>query len=96
MAVDPGTILSGYQVYAHEVDASGQASRGQFVGVVQGVLDHQGAHYVHVRGGLENANQLFLPVAAVRGVVGKEVHLNLSLQELAGQAWHLPPSGKAD
>ncbi len=88
--VDPQLIRPGYAVYAHRVDARGHADAGQFVGVVHAVIAQQGVHIVHVRGGLEHANELFLPMGAVQVIVGKQVHLNLSMEALAGQAWHQP------
>ncbi len=91
MAVDPSSILPGYAVYAHHVDASNHLDLGQYLGAVQEVLEVGHVHYLHVRGGLEHANELFIPLGAVRQVVGKHVHLTLSLEQLAGEAWHLDP-----
>ena len=91
MAVDPGGILPGYAVYAHHVDASNHLDTGQYVGTVQDVLEVRNVHYLHVRGGLERANELFIPLGAVRALIGKQVHLVLSLEQLAGEAWHLDP-----
>jgi nucleotide-binding universal stress UspA family protein len=90
--VDYQAIQPGYPVYAHHIGPAHRADLGQFVGVVEGVLEHQGRHYVHVRGGLEQANELFLPVGAIHAVVGRQVHLHLSPEDLAGQVWHLAPS----
>ncbi len=94
MPVDPANIHPGYQVYAHHVDPTNHADLGQFVGLVSEVLERHGLHYVHVGGGLEDANQLYLPIDAVRSVVGRQVHLCLSLEQLAGRAWHLRPSSE--
>ena len=91
-AVDPNAIAPGYGVYAHHVDRNNHADLGQYVGDVQQVLDRNGAYYLYVRGGVENANELWLPLAAVRAVVGQQVHLNLSNEDLAGEAWRVPPS----
>ncbi|HZS02813.1 MAG TPA: hypothetical protein VFE37_29160 [Chloroflexota bacterium] len=91
MAVDPSAIQPGYSVYAHHVDPAHHADLGQFVGEVEAVLERGGLHYVQVGGGLQDANQLYLPIDAVRAVVGRQVHLNLSLEQLAGRAWHEPP-----
>ncbi|HLH24061.1 MAG TPA: hypothetical protein VK066_16185 [Chloroflexota bacterium] len=92
MAVDPAAIQPGYAVYAHHVDPANHIDLGQFVGEVEGVLERHGLHYVQVGGGLQNANQLYLPIDAVRSVVGRQVHLNLSREQLNGRAWHLPPA----
>jgi hypothetical protein len=91
LAVDPGSILPGYAVYAHHVDASNHLDVGQFVGTVQDVLEWRGVRYVHVRGGLEHGNELFIPLAGVRAVGAKQVHLTLSVEALAGHAWHVDP-----
>lgn len=91
--VDPSTIAAGYGVYAHHVDRNNHADLGQYVGDVQEVLDRHGAYYLHVRGGVQGANELWLPLATVRAVAGEEVHLNLSMEDLAGEAWRVPPSG---
>jgi hypothetical protein len=92
MAVDPATIQPGYAVYAHHVDPANHVDLGQFVGEVEAVLERHGLHYIKVSGGIQGANQLYLPIEAVRALVGREVHLNLSLEQLAGRAWHEPPS----
>ncbi|HLH24895.1 MAG TPA: hypothetical protein VK066_20430 [Chloroflexota bacterium] len=94
-AETPGTIRESYAVYAHHVDARNRTDLGQYVGVVHTMIDREGVRYIHVRGGLQHANELFIPMTAVRMVVGKQVHLGLSREELAGRAWHLPPSGPA-
>lgn len=96
MAADPGSILPGYSVYAHHVDRDNHIDQGQFVGTVHGVVESHGHHYLHVQGGLERMNELWIPIAAVRVVVGKHVHLGLSSEELVGEAWHRPPSRVAD
>ena len=54
----------------------GAPDLGQFVGAVQDVIECRHVHYVHVRGGLEHSNELCVRLAAVRAVVGKQVHLN--------------------
>jgi len=92
--VDPQLIRPSYAVDAHHVDARGRSDLGQFVGVVHAVITQQGVHLLHVRGGLGHANELFLPMGAVQAIGGKQVHLNLSVEALAGQAWHQPPSPK--
>ncbi len=91
MKVDPASVRRGARVFAHHVDPHNHVDVGQFVGVVEGVIACGDVHYLHVRGGLEEANELYIPLAAVRAVVGQEVHLNLSAEELAAQAWHEPP-----
>jgi hypothetical protein len=91
MAVDPSAIHPGYSVYAHHVDPANHTDLGQFVGEVESVLERGGLHYVQVGGGLQGANQLYLPIEAVRAVRGREVHLNLSVEQLNGRGWHLPP-----
>ena len=92
-AETPGTIRESYAVYAHHLDAQNRTDLGQYVGVVHTMIDREGVRYIHVRGGLQHANELFIPMTAVRMVVGKQVHLNLSREELSGRAWHLPPLG---
>jgi hypothetical protein len=91
MAVDPTAIHPGYSVYAHHVDPNNHVDLGEFVGEVEAVLERQGLHYVQVGGGLQGANQLYLPIDAVFAVLGRQVHLNLSLGDLNGRAWHVPP-----
>lgn len=89
--MEMASIQPGYSVYAHHVDPRDHADLGQYVGRVVGVLERHGLHYLHVRGGLDAPNDLYLPIAAVRTVAGKQVHLSLSTEDLAGRAWHLPP-----
>jgi hypothetical protein len=92
---NPGLIQSGYPVFASPTD--GALGRiGQFVGVVEDVRIHRGGYCVHVRGGLEGANELRLPIAAVRAVHGHQVHLNLSVEDLLGQPWHIDPALPGD
>ncbi len=90
--VDLREIHPGCPVFAHRVDTAMHADPGQFVGVIEDVLDREGVHYLYVRGGLEGASELYLPLAAVRAVAGKQVHLSLSVEDLVGQAWHRPPA----
>jgi hypothetical protein len=92
MAVDPTAIHPGYAVYAHHIDRANHADAGQFVGEVEALIERRGLHYLQVGGGLQGANQLYLPIESVRVVAGREVHLNLSLEQLTGRAWHEPPS----
>jgi nucleotide-binding universal stress UspA family protein len=89
--VDHGRIRPGYLVFAHHVDPGSRVDPGQFVGVVADVLERGAVHYLHLRGGLGRANELFLPIGTIQAVVGKQVHLKLSLEDLAGQAWHQAP-----
>jgi nucleotide-binding universal stress UspA family protein len=89
--VDYHTIKPGYLVFAHHVDVGCHVEPGQFVGVVADVLERGAVHYLHLRGGFGRANELFLPVGAIQAVVGKQVHLKLSVEDLAGQAWHQAP-----
>jgi hypothetical protein len=90
--VDAASIQPGYTVFAHRVDGAGRAGVGQFVGTVQAVVERQGIHYVHVRGALQQTDELFIPIAAVRAVVHHQVHLSLSLADLVGEAWHQSPA----
>jgi hypothetical protein len=90
--VDPATIQPGYTVFAHPAGRTEGSPVGQFVGTVLDVIDHRGVHYVHVRSGIEQANELFIPLAAVRAVVHHQVHLNLSPEDLVGAAWHVDPA----
>ena len=92
MAVDPASIQPGYAVYAHHVDPANHADLGQYVGQVVAVIERRGLHYLHVRDGIEHANDLYLPIDAVRAVAGRQVHLSLSREQLAGRAWHTPPA----
>jgi hypothetical protein len=39
--------------------------------------------------------ELFLPLAAVRFVGSRQVHLQLAVEDLLGQAWHRPPGQAA-
>jgi nucleotide-binding universal stress UspA family protein len=89
--VDRGTVEPGYLVFAHQPDSACHVDRGQFVGVVADVFERGGVHYLHVRGDLERANDLFLPIGTIQGVMSKQIHLKLSLEDLAGQAWHQVP-----
>jgi nucleotide-binding universal stress UspA family protein len=90
--VDAASIQPGYTVFAHRVDDADRAGVGQFVGTVQAVVEGQGVHYVHVRGALQQTNELFIPIAAVRAVVHHQVHLRISVEDLLGEAWHLGPA----
>jgi hypothetical protein len=90
--VDAASIQPGYTVFAHRVDDADRAGVGQFVGTVQAVIQRQDVHYVHVRGALQQTNELLIPVAAVRAVVHHQVHLSLSVEDLLGNAWHLRPT----
>jgi len=90
--VDYDTVQPGYLVFAHHVDPGCHVDPGQYVGVVGDVLERDGVHYLHVRGGLERASELFLPLGAIDAVVGKQVHLKLTLEDLAGRVWHQAPS----
>ena len=94
--VDPQRIRPGYAVYAHHVDAHGRCDVGQYVGVVHAVIAQQGVPILHVRGGLQHANEWFLPMGAVQAIGGKQVHLSLSAEALAGQVWHQPELPRVD
>ncbi|HZR99873.1 MAG TPA: hypothetical protein VFE37_14270 [Chloroflexota bacterium] len=89
----PGPIAAAYAVYAHHMNTKNQMDAGQYMGVVHEVIAHAGVRYIHVRGGLQHANELFIPMTAVRLVIGKQVHLSLSPEQLVGRAWHIPPVG---
>ena len=84
-------IPSGYPVFAQGVGPENRPRVGPFVGVVQDTFGYHGTPYVHLRSGLENADALFLPLAAVRAVGGHQVHLNLTAADLVGETWHVPP-----
>lgn len=90
--VDYRAIQPGYPVFARHVDPTYDFDVGQFVGVVDEVIDNRGAPYLHVRGGLEQARELFLPLAAVRAAIDHQVRLNLTPADLVGETWHVPPS----
>ena len=89
--VDGGTVEPGYLVFARQPDNACHVDRGQFVGVVAYVLEHGGVRYLHVRGDQERASELFLPLGTIQAVVSKQIHLKLSLEELACPAWHQVP-----
>lgn len=91
MTVDPQLIFPGYVVFARPDGSHGGCGVGPFVGVVQDMLVVDGLHYVHVRGGLANVDELFLPLSAIRFVGGRQVHLQLAVEDLLGETWHLPP-----
>jgi hypothetical protein len=91
MTVDPQVISSGNVVFARADGGRGGCDVGQFVGVVEDVLTIEGRNYLQVRGGLENVNELFLPLAEVRQVGSRQVHLQLAVEELLGQVWQRPP-----
>jgi nucleotide-binding universal stress UspA family protein len=91
LMTEHGMILRGYPVFAHRVGPNHQPEIGQFVGTVEEVLADKDIHYLRIRGGLEHCNELFLPMGAVQTVAAKQVHLKLSLEDLAGQTWHMPP-----
>ena len=91
MTVDPQVISSGNVVFARADGSHGGCGVGQFVGVVQDVLAVDGLNYLHLRGGLENVNELFLPLAEVRLVGNRQVHLQLAVDELLSRAWQRPP-----
>lgn len=90
-ALDHDAIQPGYPVFARHADPAHDADVGQFVGVVDDVLERRGIHYLRVRGGLEQARELFLPLDAVRLATGHQVRLNLTPADLVGPAWHQPP-----
>ena len=90
-AVDGKAIQPGYPVFARHTDPASDFDLGQFVGVVDEVIETRGAPYLHVRGGLEQARELFLPLGAVRAAEGHQVRLNLTPADLLGQTWHTPP-----
>ena len=90
MTVDPQVICPGYVVFARPDGSHGQSGIGPFVGVVEDMLTRDGLDYVHVRGALQNVNELFLPLAEVRLTGNQQVHLQLAVEDLVGQAWHRP------
>jgi nucleotide-binding universal stress UspA family protein len=92
MTTPHGMILRGYPVFAHRMGPNHRPELGQFVGTVEEGILYDGVHYLHVRGGIEGCNGLYLPLGSVQTVVAKQVHLNLSLEDLAGRTWHLPPA----
>jgi hypothetical protein len=89
--VDRGAIQPGYPVFARHMDPASAFDLGQFVGVVDEVIESRGTPYLHVRGGLEQARELFLPLGAVRAAAGHQVRLNLTPADLLGHTWHTPP-----
>jgi len=91
MAVDPSSIQAGYSVFARPALLAGGPDSGQYVGTVEAVIERQGRYYLRVAPPMAGASELYLPILAVRDVVGKEVHLDLTTEHLLGQAWHLPP-----
>jgi hypothetical protein len=44
---------------------------GEFVGIVQEIVECDGPHYVRVQGGLDQTREHFLPIAAVRLVLAR-------------------------
>jgi hypothetical protein len=92
IAAERPRVGSGLPVFAHHVDTHNRLGIGQFVGVVEDAVSSDGQEYLHVRGGLENVRELFLPMSAVRTIVAGQVHLNLSTEDLVGQTWHTPPA----
>jgi hypothetical protein len=91
MAVDPSAILPGYSVFARPAILAGGPDSGQYVGVVEDVIEQQERHYLRVAPPIAEASELYIPILAVRDVVGKQVHLDLTMEQLLGQAWYLPP-----
>jgi hypothetical protein len=92
MALEPERVKPGYTVYAHHTDPQGHSDPGRYVGTVEHVLEQHGVHYLQVRSGTQGGHDLFLPLATIREVEGTRIHLRLSREELAGRAWHTPPS----
>jgi hypothetical protein len=84
-------IAPGYQVYAHHRNAHGCLDVGQYVGIMREMLEHGGVHYLHVVGGLDHGENLYLPLGAVATVLGRQIHLTLGLDDLFGRAWNQPP-----
>ena len=95
MTVDPRTICPGYVVFARPDGLVERGRVGPFVGVVETVLYVDGAPYVHVRSGLPDVGELFLPLAEVRLVGCQQVHLQVAREDLLGQAWRLPAGDTA-
>lgn len=91
-AADRPAIQSGYPVFARPDDPANDLDLGRFVGVVDDVIERRGAPYLHVRGGLEQARDLFLPLGAVRTAANHQVRLNVTLADLLGQARRTPPT----
>jgi hypothetical protein len=91
MAVDPSAILPGYSVFARAAILAGGPDSGQFVGTVEEVIERQGRHYLRLAPPMTGASELYIPILAIGDVVGKQVHLDLTMEQLLGQAWHLPP-----
>ncbi|HLH21726.1 MAG TPA: universal stress protein [Chloroflexota bacterium] len=89
-AVDRGAIQSGYPVFARPDAPADEGDLGAFVGVVDEVIDSRDAPYLHVRGGLEQAGELFLPLKAVRAAGGHQVRLSLSPADLLRRRWPAP------
>jgi hypothetical protein len=91
-SVDHRSIAPGSRVFAHRATSDRHTDAGAFVGVVQEVVECDGLHYVRVQGGLGQAREHYLPIRAVRLVMARQVHLNLSAEDLVGQSWHRPPA----
>jgi hypothetical protein len=85
-------IQPGYPVFARPVDPVNDSRPGPFVGVVDDLLDSRGVPYLHLRGSLEQARELFLPIGTVRTVVDHQVRLDLTRADIVDQAWQEPPS----
>jgi hypothetical protein len=79
-------IQPGYEVLA----------RGEAIGEVATVLEHEDGTYIHVRRYGPGEDDLYIPYAAVSKVVSKHLYLDLNPADLLGQSWHTHPrSGPA-
>jgi hypothetical protein len=61
------------------------------IGEVLDVLPRDAVHYLHVLRYGPGLDELYIPVAAIRQVVGNHVYLDLEALDLIGQAWHQLP-----
>ena len=79
-------IQPGYPVFARPDNPANEVELGRFVGVVDEVIESHSVPYLRVRGGLEQARELCLPLAAVRAAENHQIRLNLNLAEVVGRA----------
>jgi hypothetical protein len=67
---------------------------GQAVGEVVGMLEHNGADYLHIRRYGYGLDDLYIPTLAVDHRDGRRLYLRIGFDALAAQGWHELPSAQ--
>ena len=61
------------------------------IGELLGTLTYGDVEYLHVRRFGPGLDDLYIPSIAVQRVLPKHIYLNLNVEELVGQSWHVRP-----